>query len=57
MRERKLTHQIVIRVDDELLDAIDRYSKTYGRTRAQTVRFWLRAMARAAQLADERSVR
>lgn len=37
-----MTHQIVVRVPDALLDALQRDAEENGRTLAQTVRFLLR---------------
>jgi predicted DNA-binding protein len=41
-RQRKeLTKQLVVRIDDELYEALEDDAERNGRTVAQTVRFWL----------------
>lgn len=41
MRERTLTRQIVVRVEQDLYEALERDAKKHGRTVAQTIRFHL----------------
>jgi predicted HicB family RNase H-like nuclease len=42
MRDRTLTRQLVVRVSDEMHDALQRDADAHGRTVAQSVRFHLR---------------
>jgi predicted HicB family RNase H-like nuclease len=44
-RKKELTKQLVVRVDEDLYDALARDAEANGRTVAQTVRFKLRTLA------------
>ena len=41
MRERRLTTQLVVRIDDRLRGALEDDARCSGRTLAQTARFYL----------------
>jgi hypothetical protein len=46
-RRRELTRQLVVRVDDQLYETLERDAEVNGRTIAQSVRFKLRELASA----------
>ncbi len=46
-RRKELTRQLVVRVDEELYETLERDAETNGRTIAQSVRFKLRELASA----------
>jgi hypothetical protein len=46
-RRKELTRQIVVRLDDDLYQALERDAEANGRTMAQSVRFKLRELAAA----------
>lgn len=46
MRTKELTHQLVIRVDDELVELLEADAEANGRTVAQSVRWLLREALR-----------
>jgi predicted HicB family RNase H-like nuclease len=48
MAEKKLTKQIVVRVEDDLYEQLEIDADTYGRTVAQTVRHRLKEALYAA---------
>jgi hypothetical protein len=45
MRTKELTHQIVVRVEDELREALEADAEANGRTVAQSVRWLLNSLA------------
>ena len=46
-RRKELTRQLVVRVDEELYETLERDAELNGRTIAQSVRFKLRELASA----------
>ena len=46
-RQRQLTRQLVVKVDDELYEALEQDAEENGRTVAQSVRFHLRELTEA----------